>query len=671
MSGADQASPVVRPVTKLLIANRGEIARRVMRTARRLGIPTVAVYSDPDRDAPFVREADEAVRLPGATPAETYLDGAAIVAAATATSADAVHPGYGFLSENEGFARACAEADLVFVGPSPEAIGAMGSKLSAKELMGTAGVPVLPGASVTDPDEARATADRLGYPLLVKAAYGGGGRGMRVVRSSEEVAEAVASAGREAGAAFGDPTVFLERFVDDPRHIEVQIFGDTFGRVVHLFERECSIQRRYQKIIEEAPSPAVDPERRSALGSAAVTAARTLGYVGAGTVEFVMDQAGDFFFLEVNTRLQVEHPVTEEVTGLDLVALQLEVAGGAPLPEAVLAAGLSGHAIEARLYAEDVAAGFLPVSGTLSTVAIPAGPGVRVDSGVEDGSVVSTHYDAMLAKVVAWGETRAVAASRLADALAGARLHGLVTNRDLLVGVLRHPEFLAGHTDTGFLTRHDPAALGRRLPPAGRRLHALAAAVAGQAERRRVAPVQPAVPSGWRNVGDGFQTTTFADAEGTLEIRYRLGDRTAFELDGQPVPGATVHRASPSEVVLSTDGVRRTVAVARAGATWFLDSPLGSSTLTEAERFPLPEAAGSAGSLLAPMPGSVVRVLCAEGDIVEAGQVLVVLEAMKMEHAVRSPTAGTVVAVRVTASQQVETGAVLAVVDEGEGGPDD
>jgi len=524
VSGADQASPVVRPVTKLLIANRGEIARRVMRTARRLGIPTVAVYSDPDRDAPFVREADEAVRLPGATPAETYLDGAAIVAAATATGADAVHPGYGFLSENEGFARACAEADLVFVGPSPEAIGAMGSKLSAKELMGTAGVPVLPGASVTDPDEARATADRLGYPLLVKAAYGGGGRGMRVVRSSEEVAEAVASAGREAGAAFGDPTVFLERFVDDPRHIEVQIFGDTFGRVVHLFERECSIQRRYQKIIEEAPSPAVDPERRSALGSAAVTAARTLGYVGAGTVEFVMDQAGDFFFLEVNTRLQVEHPVTEEVTGLDLVALQLEVAGGAPLPEAVLAAGLSGHAIEARLYAEDVAAGFLPVSGTLSTVAIPAGPGVRVDSGVEDGSVVSTHYDAMLAKVVAWGETRAVAASRLADALAGARLHGLVTNRDLLVGVLRHPEFLAGHTDTGFLTRHDPAALGRRLPPAGRRLHALAAAVAGQAERRRVAPVQPAVPSGWRNVGDGFQTTTFADAEGTLEIRYRLGD---------------------------------------------------------------------------------------------------------------------------------------------------
>ena len=372
------------PIGKLLVANRGEIAARIMRTAHALGIATVAVYSDPDADAPYVTQADEAVRLPGAAPADTYLRGDLIVAAAAATGADAVHPGYGFLSENAAFARACVRARLIFVGPPPVTIAAMGSKIEAKALMAAAGVPVLPGVTVTDPDDAdlAGAAAQVGFPLLVKAAFGGGGRGMRLVRDPAELADAVRGASGEAASAFGDGTVFLERFVVDPRHVEVQILGDIEGTVVHLFERECSIQRRYQKIVEECPSPAVDSGLRAALTAAAVAAGRAIGYVGAGTVEFVLDRDGSFFFLEVNTRLQVEHPVTEEVTGLDLVEWQLRIAQGEPLPPEVTGAAIAGHAIEARLYAEDVAAGFLPVTGVLHRFAIPAAPGVRVEAGV-------------------------------------------------------------------------------------------------------------------------------------------------------------------------------------------------------------------------------------------------------------------------------------------------
>src|SRR4051812_47050692 len=453
-------------IRKLLVANRGEIAARIIRTARAMDIATVAVFSDPDADAPFVAAADEAVRLPGAAPGETYLRGALVVAAARATGADAVHPGYGFLSENAGFARACAEAGLVFVGPSPEAIEAMGSKTAAKERMAAAGVPVLQGTVVGADDQldlealAGAAAD-IGYPVLVKAAYGGGGRGMRIVQGASGLAEAVAAARREAAAAFGNGTVFLERFVERPRHVEVQIVGDTRGTVVHLFERECSIQRRYQKIIEEAPSPAVSPELRAELGAAAVAAAKAIDYVGAGTVEFVLDRSGRFFFLEVNTRLQVEHPVTELVTGLDLVRVQLQVADGEPLPDEVTGASITGHAVEVRLYAEDVPAGFLPVTGTLHRFAVPALPGVRVDAGVADGSVVGVHYDPMLAKVIAHGPTRDAACRRLARALAEARGHGVTTNRDPLVGILREGEVRRGGIDTGYLERHDPAELSR------------------------------------------------------------------------------------------------------------------------------------------------------------------------------------------------------------------
>ncbi|MFC5996361.1 biotin carboxylase N-terminal domain-containing protein [Pseudonocardia hispaniensis] len=656
-----------RPITKLLVANRGEIAARAMRTAHALGISTVAVFSDPDADAPFVALADEAVRLPGAAPADTYLRADAIIEAARATGADAVHPGYGFLSENAAFARACAEAGLVFVGPPPEVIASMGSKIEAKSLMAAAGVPVLPGATVTPETDLRAVGERVGFPLLVKAAFGGGGRGMRVVHDADELTEAVQGARREAAAAFGDATVFLERYVLDPRHVEVQILADTHGCVVHLFERECSIQRRHQKIVEECPSPAVDDALREELGAAAVAAGKAIGYVGAGTVEFVLAADGTFHFLEVNTRLQVEHPVTELVTGLDLVELQLRIAEGEPLPAAVLDARISGHAIEARLYAETVATvdgetAYLPATGVLHRFAVP--PGVRVDAGVVDGSVVGPHYDPMVAKVIAHGRTRADAARLLARALAGARIHGVATNRDLLVGILREQEFLAGRTDTGYLTRHDPVALA--APPAGAvALHAAAAALAGQAERRAAARVLAAMPSGWRNTARGPQHITYTCGERTLEVAYRLGrEGVTVDLDGEPLPGLRLLGATPEQVDLEVAGVRRCVAVHRRGDAVYVDSALGSTELVEVPRFRDPSEVPRSGSLRAPMPGTVVRVLAEAGVVVAAGQPLVVLEAMKMEHTVAAPVDGTVAAVHVTLGDQVDTGQVLAVVSE-------
>jgi propionyl-CoA carboxylase alpha chain len=651
-------------ISKLLVANRGEIAARVMRTAHAMGIATVAVHSDPDADAPFVRLADEAVRLAGAAPADTYLRGDLVVAAAQATGADAVHPGYGFLSENAGFARACAAAGLTFVGPSPVAIAAMGSKLEAKALMEKAGVPVLPGATVTDAGnieggDLHAVAADIGFPLLVKAAFGGGGRGMRVVTEPGALAPAVDGARREAASAFGDGTVFLERFLVDPRHVEVQILGDAHGEVVHLFERECSIQRRYQKIVEESPSPAVDDALRAELGAAAVAAGKAIGYTGAGTVEFVLDRHGRFFFLEVNTRLQVEHPVTELVTGLDLVALQLRVAEGEPLPPEVTGVMLSGHAVEARLYAEDVPAGFLPATGTLHRFRIPELPGVRVDTGVADGSVVGTRYDPMLAKVIAHGRSRTEAARTLARALQRAEIHGVTTNRDLLVEILREPEFLAGRTDTGYLTRHD---LGARA--AGGPIHAAAAALAAQAANRAAAPVLGGLPSGWRNVGGMPQRVAYTLGGETLDVSYAFR-RSGLELavNGEPLPVRLVD-ATPETVGLEVGGVSRVYAVHRVHGWSYVDGPDGSAALAEVPRFADPNAVAHAGSLLAPMPGGVVRVLATQGDAVSAGQALVVLEAMKMEHTVTAPVDGIVTEIAVVPGDQVDTGQVLAVVEE-------
>jgi propionyl-CoA carboxylase alpha chain len=669
-------------ISKLLIANRGEIASRIIRTAAAMDIATVAVFSDPDAGLPYVLEADEAVRLPGSAPADTYLRGEALIAAAAATGADAVHPGYGFLSENAGFARACAAAGLTFVGPSPGTIEAMGSKIAAKELMTAAGVPVLPGAvfddgADPDPAELRKAAEDIGFPVLVKAAYGGGGRGMRIVASADEIAGAVSSARREAASAFGNGTVFLERFVESPRHIEVQIFGDQAGTVVHLFERECSIQRRYQKIIEEAPSPAVHDELRAELCRAAVAAGRAIGYVGAGTVEFVLDASGRFYFLEVNTRLQVEHPVTELITGLDLVRLQLEIAAGQPLPPQVTGAVFTGHAIEARLYAEDVPAGYLPASGDVHTLEIDAADGLRVDAGFASGTRVSTFYDSMLAKVIGYGPTRDDARRVLAAALSRARLHGVVTNRDLLVAVLREPEFAAGQIDTGYLDRHRPEELNPPHPQAGP-VHLLAVALAGQARRRAEAPVLGTLPSGWRNNPSAPQRGVYELDGRPAGVSYRFGrDGLQAAVDGAAVDGAAVddvmlHGTRPDPdrgpgrtlVDLEIGGIRRVIQVAQAGRTFYVDSALGHSVVTEADRFPDPAALAQAGSLLAPMPGTVVRVEAAVGDLVEAGAEILAIEAMKMEHSIHAPARGIVTELPISVGAQVDSGSVLAVLEE-------
>jgi len=656
----------VPTVSRVLVANRGEIARRVFRTCREMGLGTVAVFSDPDADSPHVREADVAVRLPGRAPADTYLQADLLLDAARRTGADALHPGYGFLSEDSSFARAVLAAGLVWVGPPPDAVEAMGSKLRAKQLMADAGVPVLPGADVTGVDAERLAEIgwQIGYPMLVKASAGGGGRGMRIVTRPTELAAAVDSAAREAQSAFGDGTVFLERYLERPRHVEVQVMADTHGQVFALFERDCSAQRRHQKVVEEAPSPAVDNALRTQLCDAAVTAARVVGYTGAGTVEFVLSPEGEPAFLEMNTRLQVEHPVTELVTGLDLVRLQLLVAQGLPLPPAVAPARMTGHAIEARLYAEDVARGFLPVSGTLHRFDIPAGQGIRIDSGVESGSVVGVDYDALLAKVIAHGATRQEASARLATALAGARLHGVTTNRDLLVRLLRSQAWLLGDVDTGYLERHDPAEIGAPLVDAEAvGLHAVAAALAGAATRHAAA--SPALPPGWRNVPTSLQRSTFRHGERTVQVGYgHRRDGLEVELDGVARPDVRLLSARAGGVELEVAGVLRQFAVEVVAGSCFVDSALGATELVEVERFPEPGSTLMAGSLTATMPGTVVRVDAEVGRRVAVGDVLLVLEAMKMEHPIRAVVAGTVRELSVQAGSQVGAGAVLAVVSD-------
>jgi acetyl/propionyl-CoA carboxylase alpha subunit len=658
-------------IRKLLIANRGEIASRIIDTARRMDIATVAIYSDSDADAPYVKEADEAIALAGNAPSETYLRIDLIIAAALRANCDAIHPGYGFLSESAPFAMACTEAGLIFVGPPPEAIAAMGSKIIAKELMAAAGVPILAGITIFDEEELggdleERAAKEVEFPLLVKAAYGGGGRGMRAVNDPGELLDAIASARREAASAFGNGTVFLEHYVQSPRHIEVQIFADTHGNAVHLFERECSIQRRYQKIIEESPSVAVSEELRADLGAAALKVANAIGYVGAGTVEFVMGSDERFYFLEVNTRLQVEHPVTEAVTGLDLVELQLQVAEGNPLPERVRSASITGWAIEARLYAEDVAAGFLPATGNLVRFEVPAFAGVRVDTGVSSGSKVDVHYDSMLAKVIAHAATRDEARRLLARALSEAKIHGVTSNRDLLVAILREDEFAAGAIDTGYLSRHNPIELSASSQqPAMAATHALAASLAGQAHRRESAKAQSSIPSGWRNVQNAPQRQRWGSQHGDLEVAYsfRRGQLTVA-IDGSDVGEVVLHSASPTLVDLAIARVRHRIEVNQVGEICYLDSSLGSSVLHEVSRFPEPDSRDAPGSLLAPMPGTVLRVLAAAGDEISAGDAVVVLEAMKMECTVCAPVDGFIHQMHVSAGQTVDVGFVLAVMEE-------
>ncbi|GAA2798120.1 acetyl/propionyl/methylcrotonyl-CoA carboxylase subunit alpha [Mycolicibacterium pallens] len=652
-------------ITRVLVANRGEIARRVFATCRRLGIATVAVYTDPDAQSPHVAEADARVRLDGNS---GYLDAAQVIAAAQAAGADAIHPGYGFLSENADFAKAVIDADLTWIGPPVAAVASMGSKIEAKKMMAAAGVPVL-----DELDPATVTAAQL--PVLVKASAGGGGRGMRVVSDLAELPGQVEAAQREAQSAFGDPTVFCERYLPTGHHVEVQVLADEHGTVWAVGERECSIQRRHQKIIEEAPSPLVEriTGMREKLFDAARLAAGAIGYAGAGTVEFLADDDGEFYFLEMNTRLQVEHPVTELTTGLDLVELQLAVADGERLGTEPPAA--RGHSIEARIYAEDPAKNWQPQAGRIHDFEVPGvattfglitDTGIRLDSGIDGQATVSIHYDPMLAKVISYAPTRRRAAQVLASALAGARLHGIRTNRDLLVNVLRHQGFLDGATDTAFFDTHGLDALARPLADDRvTRLAAVAAALADAAHNRVTATALGEIPSGWRNVVSGNQLKSFSDSGQEHRVAYR------FTRDGVVLPddpGVTLVSAQPDQVVLADEaGVASTFAVSRYGAEVFVDSPLGSVALTVVPRFPEPGSTVEKGSLLAPMPGAVIRLGAALGDTVTLGQPLVWLEAMKMEHTITAPADGVVTQLEVSVGQQVDVGTVLARVESPEG----
>ncbi|WP_432090216.1 biotin carboxylase N-terminal domain-containing protein [Streptomyces sp. NRRL F-5630] len=641
-----------RPVTRLLVANRGEIARRVQRTCRALGITTVAVHSDPDTHAPHATEADFAVRLPGSAPADTYLRADLVLDAARAAGADAVHPGYGFLSENAAFARAITGAGLTWIGPPPEAIEAMASKTRAKDLMARAGVPLL---AAVDPAEAT----EKDLPLLLKAAAGGGGRGMRIVRDLADLPGELTAARAEARAAFGDDEVFAEPYLDRGRHVEVQILADLHGTVWVLGTRDCSLQRRHQKVIEEAPAPLLPPALRTRLHRAAEAAARAVAYTGAGTVEFLVEK-DRAHFLEMNTRLQVEHPVTEAVHGVDLVALQIAVAEGEPLPPAPPAP--SGHAVEARLYAEDPADEWRPRTGRLHRFRVPGH--LRTDSGVIDGDTIGVHYDPLLAKLVAHAPTRRAALRALADGLARTTLHGPVTNRDLLVRTLRHPEVVAGGADTSFYGRRlaELTAPGDAL--AGE-LAALAAAVA----QARTAAGGRGGPGGWRNLPSAPALRAYrAEPAGTVhEIRYRT---TRDGIRPEDHPGVTVEPASrPGTVHLTREGVRRAYHVAvygeEDGAEVYVDTPGGASyAFTALPRFPAPVAPTAPGSLLAPLPGTVVRLAegLREGAEVAEGAPLLWLEAMKMEHRVSAPRAGVLVRLPVGPGRQVEVGALLAVI---------
>jgi propionyl-CoA carboxylase alpha chain len=646
-------------IQRVLVANRGEIARRVFATCRRLGIGTVAVFSDADAGLPFVAEADVAVRLPANTPAETYLRGDTVIEAARKAGADAIHPGYGFLSENADFARAVLAAGLTWIGPSPESIDAMGSKVAAKKLMADAGVPVF---GEIDP----AAATEADLPLLVKASAGGGGRGMRIVRSLADLAEQVKLASDEAASAFGDPTVFCEPYLEHGRHVEVQVVGDSHGNVVILGERDCSLQRRHQKVVEEAPAPLLSDEVRRTLHEGARLAAEAIGYVGAGTVEFMVSGA-KVSFLEMNTRLQVEHPVTEAVFGIDLVEAQLRVAEGGSCAPGALAPARAldpvGHAVEVRLYAEDPASDYQPQSGRLDAFEVPADVefeqlasyGTRLDSGFVTGNEVGTYYDAMLAKVIAWGPDRASAFRSLAGVLERAKIHGLRTNRDLLIRLLRDEKVLAGEVSTDFLGTFDLVGQQR-----DHTLTAAAAAIALAERDRENRSVQRAIPVAWRNVVSQPQRTVL-DHQGEQITVAWYGGR-----DGYAIDGLEVVEASSSRVVLAADGVRVVHEVRIAEDRVHVDSGRGAASYRMVPRFVDPAEQVSAGSLLAPMPGTVISVVAESGTEVGTGQTLLVLEAMKMQHTISAPGDGTVeIAVRV--GQQVAAGDVLAVVSvEGE-----
>ena len=662
----------------ILIANRGEIACRVIETARRMGLRTIAVHSAADAYARHVEMADEAYLIGPAAARESYLNIARIVEAVLDSGAGAVHPGYGFLSENAAFAEAVAETGAVFVGPPPAAIRAMGSKSAAKALMAEAGVPVVPGYHGEDQDPARLAkeAEAIGYPVLIKAVAGGGGRGMRAVGSPEDFASALESARREAEGAFGDGNVLLERYVQRPRHIEVQVFADSQGNAVHLFERDCSVQRRHQKVIEEAPAPGMTAERRAAMGAAAVAAARAIGYEGAGTVEFLADEAGEFWFMEMNTRLQVEHPVTEMITAEDLVEWQLRVAAGEALPMAQDELDIHGHAIEVRLYAEDPARGFMPATGRLEHLRFPAESlHVRVDTGVGEGDEVSMHYDPMIAKLIVWDETRSLALRRLRQALAETQVVGVTTNAAFLLAIAGHHAFASGHFDTGFIDRHmiellpEPGAVSDRALAIAS-IHVLLAQ-AEQAAETATTSGDPNSPwhrtDGWRLNDEGRQVLRFeagAGEETSVAVHYGRDGVWRLDLPGETV-AARGERQADGDLVAQLDGARIEATVVEHGGALIVMAGGRSHALILHDPIAAAEALDTpAGSLTAPLPGKILQVLVAEGDAVEAGQALMVLEAMKMEHTITAPAAGTVAALRFAPGDQVEEGTELLVIED-------
>ena len=635
----------------LLIANRGEIAVRIIETAHEMGIRCIAVYVDADADALFVKAADEAVYLPDGG----YLDGNLIIDAAKRTGAQAIHPGYGFLSENASFARKVLKENIVWVGPSPHVISVMGDKLKAKELATKADVPTLPMTSV--PSEAK----KIGYPLLIKAAAGGGGKGMRVVQSQKDLKESIASAQREALTGFGDDRVFIERYVEKSRHIEIQILGDAHGNIVHLGERECSIQRRHQKIIEESPSPRVSPEIRDAMGSAAVKLAKKIKYQSAGTVEFLFDdKTGEFWFLEVNTRLQVEHPVTEEVTGMDLVYEQLRIARGEELGYEQDEITWNGHAIEARLYAEDPNNDFLPETGTLIAFEEDYDAEARWDTGVESGSVVGTSFDPMLAKVISYGATRTDAAIKLARALEAAHIGGLTTNRDFLISTLKTKEFLDGDTTTDFIDRVKPSRVLEISDEDMNHTTAIAALWI-QELNRQDDNILGHLPSGWTNGRTPKQNIQFKYKDQKINVEYRAKRDGSFAIHNSSI--AFVYECYENGIDLEFDGRRHFSKVTIYKNLLLVHMPFGDILLEIIPRFVVPGVEVQAGGLVAPMPGKVIDLKVKKGSKVKSGETLVILEAMKMEHSIKATEDGVISELFIASNDQVENGALLMVLD--------
>jgi acetyl-CoA carboxylase biotin carboxylase subunit len=649
-------------IRKILIANRGEIAVRVMRTCRALGIASVAVYSEADVHAPHVKAADEAVHI-GVTPAqESYLNIEKIIAAAQRTGTDAIHPGYGFLSENADFAEACAQAGLIFIGPSPAAMRQMGLKIAGRHIAAEAGVSTVPGDNGEDQSNAtlRDQVLRIGFPVLLKASAGGGGKGMRVIRSEHEIDEAIESARREAEKSFGNGALLLEKYIEGARHIEIQILGDAHGNLVHLFERDCSLQRRHQKVIEESPSPAMQADLRARLGEAAVRIGKAINYTNAGTVEFILTPTGEFYFIEVNTRLQVEHAVTEMITGLDLVKLQIEIAEGKPLPFTQTELHSNGHAIEARLYAEDPDNDFLPATGRIIDWQLPIGiDGLRVDAGIEAGSEIGIHYDPLLAKLIAHGADRDEAVRKLRYALRSLSIQGLTTNQDFLLRLLGHEKFADGDVHIEFIAKHLNE-LTHYEDPELDRAAAIAAVLYWQKQWQTSDTLMTNLPPSYRNNPYRDPSLKLQIGQAEIEVAWRHIARENFAVNVlNTIVPAEVLSFTPAHISLSVDGVRRSFRVIEAGNRLYLHSALGARTITRVPRHPERSAAAEPGLMNSPMPGQITKILVTVGQQVNAGEPLLILEAMKMEQTMRAAVDGMVEAICVKEGEVVGPGAIL------------